>query len=354
MRVFVALLLVGLECFGARAGTCTIDELKVLVPNFGYAPVLPTLTGYQIPVELVESAGTIRFDLTNLPIATFAIAGTVSDLQPSGAAYFGTVDAAGVVTIPDVNVEFITLPGADGEFTTQTPATLATGLAVNTLQKRDYPTMGTNLDFTTGKVTLQGAGVIPSVPLANFAVVAGLSVSCTLDPIPDPSKLPPGLSLEAVAAKGKFGKAKKGAMGVVGDTIVVKGTLKQGDPVVDPVTRDLFVRIAGAPGAKSAFLLVRVPANTLHARGKTLSVTDTDGTLIRIVEGQKQVGNDVAPPRGTLVLRTTKKGTAFVLKQTGVDLCRAPASSTLTISLGTSGVSSAVVVKRGGKSTCAQ
>lgn len=357
MRMHVALLLAGLVGFGGRgasAATCKITEVKVLVTNFGFAPALPPLVDYEIPVEVVETGGTVRFDLTDLPIATFVIAGTGSDLQPAAAAYFGTLDAAGVVTLADAKIAFITLPGTAGAFTTETPPfTLATGIAVNTVQQRDYPSMGANLDFATGKLTLEGAGVIPDAPMAGIPVVAGLSLSCILNPIPNASNLPPGLSLKAMTAKGKFGKAKKGATGVVGDTIVVKGTLTQGDPVVDPAAHDLFVRIAGLDGAAAAFLLARVPANTLQAKGKTLAVTDTDGSLIRVVEGQKQIGNEVAPLSGKLILRTTKKGTVFMLKQAGVDLCKVPDTSTLTVSLGTSGVSSAVAVKRAGKNTCA-
>jgi hypothetical protein len=204
-------------------------------------------------------------------------------------------------------------------------AALTTGISALFVGGRDYVAEGAALDFTTGTLTLAGHGVVADAPLAGQPVTTGLSLTCTLDPIPTQANLPPGPTLRKASGAGKFGKpAKDGSL--VGDRLMLKATLDPADAALDLTMLDLFFRIPGeieTPAGGTPVdhtVLVRVPAGAFQRRGRKLVASDDDGSVVRLVKGRKRAGNEAAPVSGTVVARETKRGLAITLTQTGADL----------------------------------
>lgn len=351
MRKTVARVLALLGVLGApdaRAATCVVTDVTVVVSNYSITASIPELVGHAFPVTIDPTPGSFQLDFSGFPTSPFSMSGIPSDLHPATQRYDGTIDGAGNVVVPGVNVSFTTHLASD--VLTETTATLMTGMSSRRVGPKDYAIHGTPLDFGTRRVTLAGTGLIPSAPLAAGPVVAGMALSCTLDAVPAASALPAGMTIAGVSAKGRFGKSKSGS--IAGDSIVVKGKLRDGAAPIDPLHAETFVQMPARPGHPQSFLLTHASAGALTAKGKTASLSDTDGTVLRLVEGQKQVGNDFAPVSGQLTFRTIKGGRAFVLKQTGVDLCTAPTTAPVTVTLGTSVATATVAVKRAGKGAC--
>jgi hypothetical protein len=223
---------------------------------------------------------------------------------------------------------------------------LSTGLASVTLSGTDYATNGVPLDFATGALRLEGQGLITNAPVVGVST-SGFALSCTLAPVPAQAQLPAGPSLVAHGTS-KPGKPVEGK--VVGDTLTLKGKIKNGATPFDP-TKDVFVRLGLGD---TDLLVVRVPAGSLVAKGKKLSASDTDGSVVHLVSGRKQDGPTSADLSSSLTLVQSKKGLALMLKQTGADLsalATAPAGTTATVrvGIGTGAASDETTVKAGAK-----
>ncbi len=321
------------------AATCTVSAAQVLVKDSGFARPLPEMVGYQLPVDVDASTGAFHADFTAMPIGTFSISGVANalDLTAVGAVT-GSIDASGNVSLPPVPVTFTTdlLPGQ--------PLTamefLTTGIEAVTLAGTDYATIGIPLDFTSGVVHLEGQGLVHNAPVVGTST-SGFTMTCTLSPIPSQSSLPKAPTL-AAHGTGKPGKAAAAGT-VVGDSLVVKAKLKNGKTPLDP-TQDVFIRIANGD---TELVLLRSVAGTLTQKGKKLSGSDTDGSIIHVVTGRKSDGTNHAPVAGSFVIVQSKKGLTITAKESGVDLSQlaTATSATVTVSVGGQTASDTATVK---------
>jgi hypothetical protein len=328
MRHRVLLALAVALAGGGRAGAqiCTVSDARVLVRNFDLEAPLPTLTGLGIPIEIAETSGNFRVDFAAIPPTTFSLVGVASDLVLPQQGIDGSLDASGNVTIPNVEIGFVT-EATNPPTALSADAVLGTGITALFVGGRDYVAEGATLDFATGRITLAGHGVVTDAPLAGQPVTTGFSVTCTLAPIPTQANLPPGPTLRKASGKGKFGKPPKDGS-LVGDRLTVKATFDPADETLDLTALDLFVRIRPTTGAtEESTLLVRVPGGSLQRRGKKLVASDEDGSVVRLIQGRKRAGNEAAPLGGSIVVKETKKGLAITLKQEGVDLASVPAGA---------------------------
>jgi hypothetical protein len=229
------------------------------------------------------------------------------------------------VTIPDVPLGFVT-NATNPPTTVGTVAALTTGMTSVSVSGRDWITAGAALDFQTGTLRLAGHGIVPDAPLAGMPVTTGLSLTCTLDPIPTQANLPPGPTLGKSSGRGKFGKPKKDGS-LVGDRLTLTATFESDTPP-DLTALDLFVRIPGeieTPPTGNPVdhtVLVRVPAGSFQRKGKKLVASDKDGSVVRLESGRKRTSNESAPVSGIVVAKETKHGLVIKLTQTGADLSR--------------------------------
>ena len=344
MRIVVAVCLVVVAgVASSRAATCTVTAARVLVKDGGFERPLPSMVGHAIPVAVTESSGAFHMDFAGLPAGEFQISGVENTISIEPVIAAGTLDAAGNVALPPVLVHFTTALSPGVDLAAMEP--LNTGLAAVTLSGRDYATEGAALDFATGSLRLEGQGIVTNAPVVGSAT-SGISITCTLAPIPAADALPVAPSLRARGVA-KAGKPVTGE--VVGDALTLKGKVGNGANPLDP-TQDVFVRV-GVDGADVA--LLRAPAGVLVRKGKKLTAIDDGGSTLHVITGRKQEGNTLADVSGTLLLKESKKGYVVTLKHTGLDLAAlsAAASATVTIGIGAVGASDQVTIKASTKKT---
>jgi hypothetical protein len=326
----------------AEAATCTVTDMRVTVTSFGLDGRL-NVPGLTFPVTIDEQTGAFSMDMSGFPTTPFNI---IIDNQlhfPASAIFAGTIDAAGNITIPDVEMDLQT--DADPLTPIVLTPTLSTGMRAIVISGKDYATVGTPLDFASGTFTLMGEGIVVNAPNANWNVSAGLKIQCTLSPIPTASALPKAPALAKAGGKGKLG-ATPGPTDttIVGDSLNLHATFTQGAEAADPATADVFVLIRDTAGAQVA--LLRVPSGTFTVKGKTLSVTDSDGSKLHVVTGRKtNAGGKTAPLSGALKLKRTKTGYKVTLTETGLDLSTLAAGiGSVTVGVGTFRATDAVAV----------
>jgi len=205
------------------------------------------------------------------------------------------------VALPPIPVQFTTdlLPGE----VLDTTELLTSGLAAVTKSGTDYVTEGSRLDFTTGSLTLAGQGLIFDAPVVGTST-SGLVLGCTLVPVPAQDDLPKAPTVVARAVV-KPGDA--------GDSMTLKGKLKNKPSAFDPAAQDVFVRITlGA----TTVVLVRVPAGTLVKRGRKFTIADADDATVHVLTG----GKAGVAQLSSVTLAESKKGFGLTLKQSGLDL----------------------------------
>jgi hypothetical protein len=306
----------------AGAAVCQVTGMKVLVKSQGLDGTL-SVPGLTLPVT-IDGSGNFSIDFSAFPQTSFTIVGVMSDLSfPPSALFTGTIDGAGNVNVKAVQMNFaVNLGPPLPPITLDSTPDITTGISPVTIgpadSGTDYVTEGTPLDFTTGAVSIQGQTVVPNPPVLGTAVSTGLELDCIISPPPAASGLPAGPKLVKASGKGKTSQS--------GDTLKLNASFTQGAHAVDPATQDLFLRIRDAQGNDA--LLVRVPSGAMTAKGKKLSVTDTDGTKIRVLTGK----NSSATPTGHMIVKKAKKGFTVALSEQGLDL------SSLTTATGEVGV----------------
>jgi len=351
----LALLLAAPAAAAPVAGTCTVSAPTDMVSiakggaitiNF---PIVPPV-GFQFPVTIDPAAGTFVFDRTGWPDHySYVTVGVVHGfLTLPQNTVTGTIDGAGNVALP--NFDFTTSTDYCGtgpnECSFDATTTLTSGFSYASLSGTSYFTKGTPLDFTTGKLELQGAVPWPGAP--GGGSVTGLGITCTIAPIP--TGLPAPLS---VAPKGKIkmGPALPAepptdpATKVPGDTITLKTLLKKGGTPLDP-HGDGWIELADGTGTQLALLYVAQSA--FKGKGKTLVATDSGGSVIQVLNGWKKDGSVSATLGGKLVLKGTKKGIAVTLQETGLDLGGFTGGVRTTIQVGAQRASAAVTVAGSG------
>jgi len=333
----IAVVLAGIPAV-AGAATCTVTQAFLLVKdqgvNEGDVALLPML-GYPIPVEIDAASGAFRMDFTAVPDGVFSISGVDNSIVTKQAGMVtGRIDAGGNVALPSIPVNFTTdlLPGT----VLNTMELLTSGLAAVSKSGTDYVTEGIRLDFTTGSLTFAGQGLIFNAPVVGTST-SGLVLGCTLAPIPAQADLPkaPTIAAHAVVKPGD-----------AGDSMTLKGKLKNKPAAFDPATQDVFVRISMGT---TEVLFVRAPAGTLVKKGKKFAVTDADDATVHVLTGVK-AGATVS---SSLTLAESKKGFGLTLKQSGLDLAALAAggSARVLVEVGAIPAEDDVAVKPGAKKT---
>jgi hypothetical protein len=274
-------------------------------------------------------------DFTNLPVGHVNISGVDNAIILDAIQANGFIDAGGNIALPPLVVHFTTdiAPGLD----LAADEVLTTGLAAVTLSGRDFTTEGKALDFSTGTLRLEGQGVVMNAPVVGQST-SGISLSCTLDPIPAQAELPPPWAI-SVRGSSKPGKPVEGE--VVGDRLTVKAKLKGGAAALD-VAQDLFVRL-GVGGTD--VVVFRAPAGALQAKGKKLVASDPDGSVSHLATGQKQEAGAFATVSSSVVVVSGKKGVKVSFRGTGADLAALSGTAIATIGIGPVSVSKSVAVK---------
>ena len=342
--VSVVLLLAAVgACPGrAAAASCAVSSVHVPLRSLGFNPALD-VAGLVLPVTIDAAAGSIMIDFSNFGIRGFNISGVDNDVGfPGEKVFTGTIDGAGIITVP-VMAQFGTTFTTPETFVPIAPR-LSTGIATTVLPGGEFPSVGVPLDFTTGTMTLDGQSIVDIAPGLNISVVTGLRIACTLDTRPDPKTLPRGASVKKAAGTVRFGAT--GATPPAGDSIKkLTATVLNGATPLDPGASDLFVALRNADGAD--VMLVHVAAGTLTAKGKKFSATDTDGTTIVVVTGQKSESGQTADVSGQITVKQSKKGLTITLKENGLDLSTLESGTgSVAVAVGAYAASHPVTIKR--------
>ena len=127
-----------------------------------------------------------------------------------------------------------------------------------------------------GTVRLVGTGLVTF----QLALQTGTGLTCRLSPVPDLSTLPKGPKLQAAKGKIKVGPDPAAADDEVTLTAVV--AIGATAPVLDG-TQDVLLRLQGATGEAMSVL---APGGKFSVKGKKLTLSDTDGTVIQGMRDQ--------------------------------------------------------------------
>jgi hypothetical protein len=324
----------------ATAATCTIvpNGLSLVsnVPSAGdfTFTASPDVT---IPVDLAEAAGTLTMRRANLPTVNVGTQGGPVDVVLAGPDVAGTIDAAGHVSLPNftTNTSFL------GSIDLITNPTLSTVTQSTQLPNgTEHAIRGVPLDFSTGLVTLHGAGVVPTAPIVNEPVVAGLRITCRLEPIPNAANLPAAPALPSFSGTAVTGSASKG------DTLAVKARLAPGDVPFDFAGKDVFLQLRGAAG-DVVMLLVR--AGGFKGKGKRFAARDRDGALVKVVVGRREVSGTPVAGAGTITVATSAKGATMKARVKGLDLSALSGDVVATVTVGPNAASRPVAVRGSGR-----
>jgi len=334
----------GLGLAGARAavaGTCTISDLEVIVPSLDLAGT-PAVAGLALPATVDEATGTFSLDLTDFPNSHFEIVvDNQLDFEPK--VYTGTIDAAGNVFLPAVQMNLITVFGG-GSTVTVTPD-VTTGIETVKVTGTVYATQGRALDFSTGTLTLEGEAFLVGPPGSPGDLATGLHLVCTLSPIPDATKLPKGPVLTHASGKAKF--AKPGGTGVVGDTLTKLALVFTPGAAAGDPGQGIFIELRD--GAGTSVLLVQAKA-PLQGKKAALVDKDVNGSTIGVVTGRRTNGADAAPLSGKLSVKQTKKALVIALREGGLDLSTLAAGpAVVTVQVGTVAASFGLTVQKTAK-----
>lgn len=337
-------------------GTCTVTSMATIAKggaitkNFVIDP-LPPAIAFNVSVD--ASTGAFTFDRTGWPnhYVFVAVPGgdpntTEDDIHAALTlpqdTVTGTIDAAGNITLPDFTFTTATDYCHPDECSLDATATLTTGFAYALLSGQSYATRGVPLDFQTGSFQLQGAVPWPDAP--GGGSVTGLLIACTLAPIP--TGLPAAPTLTAHKGQIKMGPPLPSQVPpdgkVVGDAFTLKAVVKKGAAPIDPHS-DVWLDLSDAMGHEVA--LFYVGKDSLQGKGKTVSATDTDGSVIHMIAGRKSNANVSATLGGHVVIKATKKTVAVTFTETGIDFTGLGTSAQVTLQLGSQALTAPITIR---------
>jgi hypothetical protein len=320
----------------ALAATCTImpggATLVTHVPSAGDFEFSSVDTRV-LQVDIDPGGGTFTLHRDDVAPIDVGTQGGPVKLLLAGPAAVGSIDASGNVTIPAFAYSELfagqPLPGN---------ATLSTTAYSTELNGVEYPGHGTPLDFTTGIVSLEGAGVLPNAPIVSEPVVSGIRLTCQLAPVPDPSTLPDAPTLKNVGGVVKTGRAGKR------DTLTLHAVLVPGGTLPDFAGKDVLIGLRGAGSGDGVLVLVR--AGALRKKGKRLAVRDSDGTALKVLAGRKGTDDAPSPTSGALTVASSKR---INLRIQGLDLAALSGSLVVTLTVGPLAPTANVTVSGSGK-----
>ena len=328
----------------ATTGTCTITSVSAHIlaggPGNLDLPPITVAAGVAMPVEFDEASGS--FSLSRDVWASMF--GSVGAGGPTGfgpnnflimapGTVSGTIDAGGNITLPGFEFTFSTDACEPPKNSYPLTTNLDSSLQLLTLGLTPVEVQGNALDFSTGSVTLFGADAIPA-PCLSSALVSAMSLTCTLSPIPDRSKLPAAMAVTKLVGVGKIGKplpTEQPTKPDTGDALTLNAVIAPGGAKLD-FTSPVFVRVADGSGADLMF--VEVPAGKLTPKGKAYLVNDLGGSVLLVLVGQKSSGIVSSTTGGTLRFTRTKKSVKLAARLHGLDLSGFGASSSVTIAVG--------------------
>jgi hypothetical protein len=312
------------------SGTCTVTTIASVVRSLGFVfPITPP-QGFQFPVSVDAATGAIVLDTSTWPAhREFTTFGIASYMTLPSTPVTGTIDAGGNIQLPAFTAHMET-DFCTPECTIDSTFDLSTGFGAAVLSGNTYFVQGTPLDLTTGTVMLIGHGPSPDAP--GGGSTSGLEIACTLAPLP--TGLPKAPSLGAPSGKIKIGPAlpaQPPASGPVpGDTITVKTKVKRGAAALD-ANNDVWIQLSNGTGPVA---LIMVAKADLQAKGKTLTASDSDGSVVQVLAGRKTNTAVSATLGGKLVIKSTKKAVSISLQETGLDLSTLTGSGHAIVQLG--------------------
>ena len=354
-RTMLAFVIVTVMLVAPRAqatpATCTVLRLDAAgtFPFFNIGAI-----GLELPVDIDAAAGrfTLQRDAFTTPYPSPGLKfptgfGTTSGwLEWDPAPVEGTIDSNGQIALPNFGMRFWTDLGSEGGAPSVVGAmnpTLSTGIQAQAASTRFWLFYGQAIG-SDGVLRLVGTG---SILYAGLALQTGTGLTCQLSPVPNLAEMPKGPTL--VSAKGKV---KPGPdANAADDGVTLVAVLASGArPLPVDGAQDVLLRLKGATGEP---LNLVVPGNHLQAKGKKLSLQDTDGSVIQAISDQPPGTNQPPAPApttgGSLVVKKTKKGAILTFKVTGLETAQLSGQVEVTVGVGAQSASRQVTFVAGKK-----
>ena len=353
MRTFViATLALAASRAYATPGTCTITELDVAgtFPFFNVGAVglaLPVDIGTDGTFTLQRDAFTSVYPSPGLQFDTgFGPSGWLDwDSGP----ITGTIDSNGQVTLPNFGMRLWTDFAETGvpEQVGDVKASLQSGIQQRTVAGNPILFFGEPVQ-SDGTVRLVGTGLVTF----QLALQTGTGLTCRLSPVPDLASLPKGPKIKSSKGKIKIGPDATAVDYEVTLTVVVANGATA---LVLDGSQDVLLRLQGASGQP---LNVLAPGGKFSVKGKKLTLTDSDGSVIQNMRDQPQSANPDEQPAplpptqgGSVVVKGSKKSTALIFKLKGVDASHLSGTGAVTIAIGTQTATRAETFVAGKKAT---
>ena len=337
LLAFVAATLM-LAAPGAHAtpGTCTVTRLDV-AGTFPFSNIGGV--GLAIPVDIDAATGRFTLDRTAFttqypsPGLKFQTGfGPFGWLDWDSGPVEGTIDANGQIVLPNFGMRFWTdfgnagVPSVAGSMP---QATLTNVIQAQNASDRYWLFFGTPV-AADGLVHLEGTGFINfQLPLQT-----GTGLTCRLSPVPTLTDLPKAPTLASMKGKVKPGTDPNAA----DDTITLKAVLVGGAAALEvDGSQNVVLRFKAGSGLPLNLL---VPGGSLQAKGKKLSVKDTDGSVFRAISDRPST-NEEQPPApaattgGSLTIKKAKKRMTLALTVSGVEASQLTGSVDATLAVGT-------------------
>ncbi|HLK13150.1 MAG TPA: hypothetical protein VKW76_17365 [Candidatus Binatia bacterium] len=342
----LAALSVGPAAQGATSGTCTISNVGPRVEAGGPGPLaLPPFggaDGFAMPVTFDETTGAFSMNQAAWAAAfpngvgnDTGFGGNATEIlsMPQAVTVTGTIDSAGDITLPGFPLTLGTAFCPPPNNSYPIVANFDSAPQFLTLGPAPVEVQGAALNFTTGQVSLKGAGLIPGT-CATGPIITSVTMTCTLAPIPDRTKLPAPPTLTKVSGSGRIGKplpATQPSKPAKGDVLSLAAQLSPGGMSFD-FTANVFLSLTGSNG--KALVTVEIPAGSLSPKGKGYQVVDSSGTVIAVLAGQKANGAVLATTGGTVRFKRGKKGFALQAHLQGLDLSTLSGAGQMAVAVG--------------------
>jgi hypothetical protein len=353
MRTFViAALAVAASRVHAAPATCTITELDVAgtFPFFNVGAVglvLPVDIGTDGTFTMQRDAFTSVYPSPGLRFDTgFGPSGWLDwDSGP----IVGTIDSNGQVVLPDFGMRLWTDFAETGvpEQVGDVKASLQSGIQQRSVAGNPVMFFGEPVQ-ADGTVRLVGTGLVTF----QLALQTGTGLTCRLSPVPDLASLPKGPKLKSSKGKIKVGPDATAADDEVTLTAVVANGATA--PVLDG-SQDVLLRLQGASGEP---LNVLAPGGKFSVKGKKLTLTDTDGSVIQSMRDQPHSADPDQQPAplpptqgGSVVIKGSKKSVTLIFKLKGVDAAHLSGTGAVTVAIGTQTATRAETFVPGKKAT---
>jgi hypothetical protein len=354
MRKFIiATLALAASRAHAAPATCTVTELDVAgtFPFFNVGAVglaLPVDIGTDGTFTLQRDAYTSVYPSPGLRFDTgFGPSGWL-DWDP-GLTTGGTIDSNGQVVLPNFGMRLWTDFAETGvpEQVGDVKASLQSGIQQKSVAGNPVMFFGQPVQ-PDGTVRLVGTGLVTF----QLALQTGTGLTCRLSPVPDLATLPKGPKLKSSKGKIKIGPDAAAADDEVTLTVVMQTGATA--PVLDG-SQDVLLRLQGTSGEP---LNVLAPGGKFSVKGKKLTLSDADGSVIQGMRDQPHSADPDQQPAplpptqgGSVVLKGSKKTVTLIFKLKGMDAAHLSGTGAVTVAIGTQTATRAETFTPGKKAT---